>query len=57
MEVYRDEGDLEKAVVGGIVTSGRAVFFTATMMSAGVVFWYFSHYGSRRRWAFCWLSS
>jgi uncharacterized protein len=42
IEVYREEKDLEKAVRGGIITSGRAVFFTATMMSAGVIFWYFS---------------
>ncbi len=42
IEVYKEEKDLEKAVRGGIVTSGRAVFFTATMMSAGVFFWYFS---------------
>jgi predicted RND superfamily exporter protein len=25
-----------------VTTSGRAVFFTATMMTAGVIFWYFS---------------
>jgi hypothetical protein len=42
IEVYKEEKNLEKAVHGGIVTSGRAVFFTATMMSAGVFFWYFS---------------
>ena len=42
IEVYREEKDLEKAVRGGIVTSGRAVFFTATMMTAGVIFWCFS---------------
>jgi uncharacterized protein len=42
MEVYKKEGDLRKAVIGGITTSGRAVFFTATMMSAGVAFWCFS---------------
>ena len=42
MEVYKDEKDLQKAVIGGITTAGRAVFFTATMMTAGVIFWYFS---------------
>lgn len=42
IEVYRGEKDLGKAVRGGITTAGRAVFFTATMMTAGVVFWYFS---------------
>ena len=42
IEVYKEEKDLSKAVRGGIITSGRAVFFTATMMTAGVIFWYFS---------------
>ncbi|MBI5606036.1 MAG: MMPL family transporter [Deltaproteobacteria bacterium] len=42
IEVYREERDLAKAVRGGIITSGRAVFFTATMMTAGVIFWFFS---------------
>ncbi len=42
IEVYREEKDLGKAVKGGITTAGRAVFFTATMMTAGVIFWYFS---------------
>ncbi|MBI5586664.1 MAG: MMPL family transporter, partial [Deltaproteobacteria bacterium] len=42
IEVYREEQDLAQAVRGGIITSGRAVFFTATMMTAGVIFWYFS---------------
>ncbi len=41
-EAYQDEKDLSRAVVRGITTAGRAVFFTATMMTAGVVFWYFS---------------
>jgi predicted RND superfamily exporter protein len=40
--VYREEKDLGKAVKGGITTAGRAVFFTATMMTAGVIFWHFS---------------
>ncbi|MBI5585242.1 MAG: MMPL family transporter, partial [Deltaproteobacteria bacterium] len=42
IEVYREEKDLGKAVRGGIITAGRAVFFTATMMTAGVIFWFFS---------------
>jgi predicted RND superfamily exporter protein len=41
-EVYQGEKDLRKAVIGGVTTSGKAVFFTATMMTAGVIFWYFS---------------
>lgn len=42
IELYRKHDDLAKAVRGGIITAGRAVFFTATMMTAGVIFWYFS---------------
>jgi predicted RND superfamily exporter protein len=42
MEVYKEKRNLQEAVIGGIITSGRAVFFTATMMTAGVIFWYFS---------------
>jgi predicted RND superfamily exporter protein len=42
IEVYREEKDLGRAVRGGIITAGRAVFFTATMMTAGVIFWFFS---------------
>jgi len=42
IEVYRVEKDLEKSVRSGITTAGRAVFFTATMMTAGVIFWWFS---------------
>ena len=41
-ETYKAEKDLSMAVVKGVTTSGRAVFMTATMMTAGVVFWYFS---------------
>ncbi len=40
-EIFEEE-ILARAVRGGIVTAGRAVFFTATMMTAGVIFWYFS---------------
>jgi hypothetical protein len=42
IEVYRIEKDLAKSVRGGMITAGRAVFFTATMMTAGVIFWWFS---------------
>lgn len=41
-EVYEKKEDLAKAVRDGIITAGRAVFFTATMMTVGVIFWYFS---------------
>ncbi len=41
-ETYQEEKDLTRAVHKGVTTSGRAVFATATMMTAGVVFWYFS---------------
>jgi uncharacterized protein len=42
IEVYKEKRDLGEAVKGGMVTAGRAVFFTATMMTAGVAFWWFS---------------
>jgi uncharacterized protein len=42
IEVYKEKRDLGEAVKGGMVTAGRAVFFTATMMTAGVIFWWFS---------------
>ena len=44
IEVYREQKvkDLEAAVKGGMITAGRAVFFTATMMSVGVLCWWFS---------------
>lgn len=41
-ETYAEEHELTKAVVKGITTAGRAVFMTATMMTVGVIFWYFS---------------
>jgi len=41
-ETYQEEKDLGLAVTKGVTTAGRAVFMTATMMTAGVVFWYFS---------------
>ncbi len=42
MEFYKEEKDLKKSVLGGVTTAGRAVFFTATMMTVGVIFWWFS---------------
>jgi predicted RND superfamily exporter protein len=42
IEVKKTEPDLFTAVRVGMITAGRAVFFTATLMSAGVVVWYFS---------------
>lgn len=41
-DTYREKNNLADAVVTGVSTSGRAVFMTATMMTAGVFFWYFS---------------
>lgn len=41
-DTYQETGNLPSAVVTGVSTSGRAVFMTATMMTAGVFFWYFS---------------
>jgi predicted RND superfamily exporter protein len=41
-DTYAETNDLPSAVVTGVSTSGRAVFMTATMMTAGVFFWYFS---------------
>ena len=41
-DTYEETNDLPSAVVTGVSTSGRAVFMTATMMTAGVFFWYFS---------------
>jgi hypothetical protein len=41
-DTYEETNDLPSAVVIGVSTSGRAVFMTATMMTAGVFFWYFS---------------
>lgn len=41
-DTYIEGKDLSQAVIKGATTSGRAVFMTATMMTVGVVFWYFS---------------
>jgi hypothetical protein len=41
-DTYKDTNNLSEAVVTGVTTSGKAVFMTATMMTAGVFFWYFS---------------
>ena len=53
IEVYRDQEvkNLAEAVKGGMVTAGRAVFFTATMMTAGVSSGVSPPCGSRLRWA------
>jgi predicted RND superfamily exporter protein len=32
----------ETAIIGGVASTGRAVFYQATMMSASVFFWWFS---------------
>jgi len=44
IEVYKSQEvkDLGGAVKGAIITAGRAVFFTATMMTGAVIFWWFS---------------
>jgi predicted RND superfamily exporter protein len=41
-DTYAETNNLSTAVITGVSTSGRAVFMTATMMTAGVFFWYFS---------------
>ena len=41
-DTYAETNDLSEAVITGVTTSGKAVFMTATMMTAGVFFWYFS---------------
>ncbi len=41
-DTYKETKNLSEAVITGVTTSGRAVFMTATMMTAGVFFWYFS---------------
>ena len=41
-DTYEEKNNLSIAVVTGVSTSGRAVFMTATMMTGGVFFWYFS---------------
>lgn len=41
-DTYEEKNNLSTAVVTGVSTSGRAVFMTATMMTGGVFFWYFS---------------
>ncbi|MEO0249673.1 MAG: MMPL family transporter, partial [candidate division WOR-3 bacterium] len=40
-EEYAAAGDLQKATVIAMTTAGRAVLFTATTLTAGVIFWYF----------------
>ena len=41
-DTYAEKNDLSNALITGVSTSGKAVFMTATMMTAGVFFWYFS---------------
>jgi predicted RND superfamily exporter protein len=40
-EEYTSSGDLRKATRIAMTTAGRAVLFTATTLTAGVIFWYF----------------
>jgi len=40
-EEYAIHQDLEKAIMIGLTTSGKAVTFTATTLIGGVIFWYF----------------
>ncbi len=40
-EEYATVGDLQKATLTAMTTAGRAVLFTATTLTAGVIFWYF----------------
>jgi len=40
-EEFARTGDLKKATLIAMTTAGRAVLFTATTLTAGVIFWYF----------------
>jgi len=40
-EEYARYQDLNKAIITGLTTSGKAVTFTATTLIGGVIFWYF----------------
>lgn len=40
-EEYAKAGDLKRATLVAMTTAGRAVLFTATTLTAGVIFWYF----------------
>ena len=42
MEEYKEKQNLQEAVIEGVTTAGRAVFYTAIMMTGGVIFWWFS---------------
>ena len=44
LEEYRRQGgnDLTAALVEGVATAGKAVLYTALLISAGIVFWVFS---------------
>jgi len=39
-EEYAVHQDLDKAIMAGLTTSGKAVTFTATTLIGGVIFWY-----------------
>ena len=39
---YAEVKDLAIAVPLGVATAGRAVLYTATLMTFGLIFWYFS---------------
>ncbi|MCZ7585515.1 MAG: MMPL family transporter [Deltaproteobacteria bacterium] len=41
-EAYQEVGDLKEATSRAMMTAGRAVFFTAATMVAGIIFWAFS---------------
>lgn len=40
-EQYRENPDYKTSIVQSILTTGKAIFFTSTTMTAGVIFWYF----------------
>ncbi|GAB6146645.1 efflux RND transporter permease subunit [Desulfocicer niacini] len=41
-DAYIEKNDLQVAAKEAVTTAGKAVFFTATMMTAGVAFWWIS---------------
>lgn len=40
-EEYRQKGEYDPAIAEAILTTGKAILFTATTLIAGVIFWYF----------------
>jgi predicted RND superfamily exporter protein len=44
MEEHRRQhaGDLRAALIEGVATAGKAVLYTAFLISAGIIFWVFS---------------